>query len=66
MGETIYNNSGAIKSAGSSAINTIGNVGSNVFNNLSSSGVLDTVGSVGSTLAETAGGFAGDVISELL
>ena len=48
LGETIFNNSGAIKSAGSSAINTIGDVGSSAFNNLSSSGVLDTIGDVGS------------------
>ena len=48
LGETIFNNSGAIKSAGASAINTIGDVGSSAFNNLSSSGVLDTIGDVGS------------------
>jgi len=72
-GEAVFNNSGAIKSAGSSAINTvnssgvidtIGDVGSNVFNNLSSSGVLDTVGSVGSSLAGTVGSGALDTIGD--
>ena len=82
LGETIFNNSGAIKSAGSSTINTIGNAGSNAMNTVTSSGILDNASSLASSafnnlsssgVLDTVGSVgstlaetAGDVISELI
>ena len=75
IGETVFNNSGAIKSAGSSAINTIGDVGSNTMNTISSSGVLDNASSFASSafnnlsssgVLDTIGDVGSGIISDIL